>query len=180
MIMFIDLSACYNFVWVLYRFIYGNAELNYSPGTSRDLVFGWRTLHQGADPFPALGLEPERAEEQSLSNFGSLSAGPLLYKFVRPSKSLWLSSWVYSVFTYSINASKFALWHVVNHLLRVFYLKKRRRRKENICTLFPDEDRLSKRKSIGETISLQVEVESRNSPEKEEVKAKSIYNSFMI
>uniref|UniRef100_A0A3B5L8I2 EFR3 homolog B n=1 Tax=Xiphophorus couchianus TaxID=32473 RepID=A0A3B5L8I2_9TELE len=33
------------------------------------------------------------------------------------------------------------------------------------CT---DEDRLSKRKSIGETISLQVEVESRNSPEKEE------------
>jgi hypothetical protein len=34
---------------------------------------------------------------------------------------------------------------------------------------FPDEDRLSKRKSIGETISLQVEVESRNSPEKEEV-----------
>lgn len=32
-----------------------------------------------------------------------------------------------------------------------------------------DEDRLSKRKSIGETISLQVEVESRNSPEKEEV-----------
>ncbi|KAM6992457.1 protein EFR3 homolog B isoform 2-T2 [Tautogolabrus adspersus] len=33
---------------------------------------------------------------------------------------------------------------------------------------FADEDRLSKRKSIGETISLQVEVESRNSPEKEE------------
>uniref|UniRef100_A0A8C5NZG4 Protein EFR3 homolog B n=1 Tax=Jaculus jaculus TaxID=51337 RepID=A0A8C5NZG4_JACJA len=33
-----------------------------------------------------------------------------------------------------------------------------------------DEDRLSKRKSIGETISLQVEVESRNSPEKEEVR----------
>uniref|UniRef100_A0A2K5PZE5 Protein EFR3 homolog B n=1 Tax=Cebus imitator TaxID=2715852 RepID=A0A2K5PZE5_CEBIM len=31
-----------------------------------------------------------------------------------------------------------------------------------------DEDRLSKRRSIGETISLQVEVESRNSPEKEE------------
>uniref|UniRef100_A0A3B3RSJ2 EFR3 homolog B n=1 Tax=Paramormyrops kingsleyae TaxID=1676925 RepID=A0A3B3RSJ2_9TELE len=31
-----------------------------------------------------------------------------------------------------------------------------------------DEDRLSKRKSVGETISLQVEVESRNSPEKEE------------
>ncbi|KAJ7341370.1 hypothetical protein JRQ81_005388 [Phrynocephalus forsythii] len=31
-----------------------------------------------------------------------------------------------------------------------------------------DEDRLSKRKSIGETISLQVEVESRNSPEREE------------
>uniref|UniRef100_A0A452IIP4 Uncharacterized protein n=1 Tax=Gopherus agassizii TaxID=38772 RepID=A0A452IIP4_9SAUR len=31
-----------------------------------------------------------------------------------------------------------------------------------------EEDRLSKRKSIGETISLQVEVESRNSPEKEE------------
>ncbi|XP_077442827.1 protein EFR3 homolog B [Stigmatopora argus] len=31
-----------------------------------------------------------------------------------------------------------------------------------------DVDRLSKRKSIGETISLQVEVESRNSPEKEE------------
>lgn len=37
-----------------------------------------------------------------------------------------------------------------------------------IC-LFTDEDRLSKRKSIGETISLQGEVESRNSPEKEEV-----------
>lgn len=34
-------------------------------------------------------------------------------------------------------------------------------------TLSADEDRLSKRKSIGETISLQVEVESRNSPEKE-------------
>ncbi|XP_043552670.1 protein EFR3 homolog B-like [Chiloscyllium plagiosum] len=33
---------------------------------------------------------------------------------------------------------------------------------------FTEEDRLSKRKSIGETISLQVEVESRNSPEKEE------------
>ncbi|XP_067240437.1 protein EFR3 homolog B [Chanodichthys erythropterus] len=33
---------------------------------------------------------------------------------------------------------------------------------------FTDEDRLSKRKSIGETISLQVEVESRNSPDKEE------------
>uniref|UniRef100_A0A8C6STQ6 EFR3 homolog Bb (S. cerevisiae) n=1 Tax=Neogobius melanostomus TaxID=47308 RepID=A0A8C6STQ6_9GOBI len=32
---------------------------------------------------------------------------------------------------------------------------------------YMDEDRLSKRKSIGETISLQVEVESRNSPEKE-------------
>ncbi|XP_030054541.1 protein EFR3 homolog B isoform X2 [Microcaecilia unicolor] len=31
-----------------------------------------------------------------------------------------------------------------------------------------DEDRLSKRKSIGDTISLQVEVESRNSPEREE------------
>ncbi|XP_029452059.1 protein EFR3 homolog B isoform X2 [Rhinatrema bivittatum] len=31
-----------------------------------------------------------------------------------------------------------------------------------------DEDRLSKRKSIGETISLQVEMESRNSPEREE------------
>ena len=37
------------------------------------------------------------------------------------------------------------------------------------ASLLPDEDRLSKRKSIGETISLQVEVESRNSPEKEEV-----------
>uniref|UniRef100_H9GHJ6 EFR3 homolog B n=2 Tax=Anolis carolinensis TaxID=28377 RepID=H9GHJ6_ANOCA len=33
-----------------------------------------------------------------------------------------------------------------------------------------DEDRLSKRKSIGETISLQVEVESRNSPEREEAR----------
>ncbi|KAF3702847.1 Protein EFR3 -like protein B [Channa argus] len=33
---------------------------------------------------------------------------------------------------------------------------------------YTDEDRLSKRKSIGETVSLQVEVESRNSPEKEE------------
>ncbi|XP_030627521.1 protein EFR3 homolog B isoform X2 [Chanos chanos] len=33
---------------------------------------------------------------------------------------------------------------------------------------FTDEDRLSKRKSVGETISLQVEVDSRNSPEKEE------------
>ncbi|XP_066065563.1 protein EFR3 homolog B-like [Chamaea fasciata] len=31
-----------------------------------------------------------------------------------------------------------------------------------------DEERLSKRKSIGETISLQVEVESRNSPEREQ------------
>ncbi|XP_062346755.1 protein EFR3 homolog B [Cinclus cinclus] len=31
-----------------------------------------------------------------------------------------------------------------------------------------DEDRLSKRKSIGETISLQVEMESRNSPEREQ------------
>ena len=41
----------------------------------------------------------------------------------------------------------------------------------NASALFPDEDRLSKRMSIGETISLQVEVESRNSPEKEEVKA---------
>lgn len=41
--------------------------------------------------------------------------------------------------------------------------------------VFSDEDRLSKRKSIGETISLQVEVESRNSPEKEEVTAKSAY-----
>lgn len=39
---------------------------------------------------------------------------------------------------------------------------------------FPDEDRLSKRKSIGETISLQVEVESRNSPEKEEVSVLSL------
>lgn len=38
-----------------------------------------------------------------------------------------------------------------------------------------DEDRLSKRKSIGETISLQVEVESRNSPEKEEVKTSYIF-----
>uniref|UniRef100_A0A8C4H5M4 Protein EFR3 homolog B n=1 Tax=Dicentrarchus labrax TaxID=13489 RepID=A0A8C4H5M4_DICLA len=38
---------------------------------------------------------------------------------------------------------------------------------------YTDEDRLSKRKSIGETISLQVEVESRNSPEKEEVKTKT-------
>uniref|UniRef100_A0AAQ4Q0I7 EFR3 homolog B n=1 Tax=Gasterosteus aculeatus aculeatus TaxID=481459 RepID=A0AAQ4Q0I7_GASAC len=34
---------------------------------------------------------------------------------------------------------------------------------------YTDEDRLSKRKSIGETVSLQVEMESRNSPEKEEV-----------
>uniref|UniRef100_G3P6V4 Protein EFR3 homolog B n=1 Tax=Gasterosteus aculeatus aculeatus TaxID=481459 RepID=G3P6V4_GASAC len=33
---------------------------------------------------------------------------------------------------------------------------------------YTDEDRLSKRKSIGETVSLQVEMESRNSPEKEE------------
>ncbi|XP_035472888.1 protein EFR3 homolog B isoform X3 [Scophthalmus maximus] len=33
---------------------------------------------------------------------------------------------------------------------------------------FTDEDRLSKRKSIGETISVQLEMESRNSPEKEE------------
>ncbi|TRZ06169.1 hypothetical protein HGM15179_020936, partial [Zosterops borbonicus] len=30
------------------------------------------------------------------------------------------------------------------------------------------EERLSKRKSIGETVSLQVEVESRNSPEREQ------------
>ncbi|XP_044519700.1 protein EFR3 homolog B isoform X3 [Gracilinanus agilis] len=44
---------------------------------------------------------------------------------------------------------------------------------DRLCTPYipqlTDEDRLSKRKSIGETISLQVEVESRNSPEKEEV-----------
>ncbi|XP_028909085.1 protein EFR3 homolog B isoform X3 [Ornithorhynchus anatinus] len=42
---------------------------------------------------------------------------------------------------------------------------------DRLCTPYTpqltDEDRLSKRKSIGETISLQVEVESRNSPEKE-------------
>ncbi|KFP08319.1 Protein EFR3 B, partial [Calypte anna] len=37
-----------------------------------------------------------------------------------------------------------------------------------------DEDRLSKRKSIGETISLQVEVESRNSPEREQVLSEEI------
>ncbi|MGH0128082.1 UNVERIFIED_CONTAM: hypothetical protein FKN15_004522 [Acipenser sinensis] len=37
-----------------------------------------------------------------------------------------------------------------------------------------EEDRLSKRKSIGETISLQVEVESRNSPEKEECQGTSM------
>ncbi|KFR17094.1 Protein EFR3 B, partial [Opisthocomus hoazin] len=37
-----------------------------------------------------------------------------------------------------------------------------------------DEDRLSKRKSIGETISLQVEVESRNSPEREQVPSEEI------
>uniref|UniRef100_A0A672QIE6 EFR3 homolog B n=1 Tax=Sinocyclocheilus grahami TaxID=75366 RepID=A0A672QIE6_SINGR len=44
---------------------------------------------------------------------------------------------------------------------------------------FTDEDRLSKRKSIGETISLQVEVESRNSPEKEEVNENmKIYNPY--
>uniref|UniRef100_A0A3P8S1W1 EFR3 homolog B n=1 Tax=Amphiprion percula TaxID=161767 RepID=A0A3P8S1W1_AMPPE len=42
---------------------------------------------------------------------------------------------------------------------------------------YTDEDRLSKRKSIGETISLQVEVESRNSPEKEEVKIKEIFTT---
>ncbi|KAG9336303.1 hypothetical protein JZ751_002650 [Albula glossodonta] len=35
-------------------------------------------------------------------------------------------------------------------------------------TRSPDEDRLAKRKSIGDTISLQVEVDSRNSPEREE------------
>uniref|UniRef100_A0A8C7XRE4 EFR3 homolog Bb (S. cerevisiae) n=1 Tax=Oryzias sinensis TaxID=183150 RepID=A0A8C7XRE4_9TELE len=34
---------------------------------------------------------------------------------------------------------------------------------------YTDEDRLSKRKSIGETISIQMDVESRNSPEKKEV-----------
>uniref|UniRef100_A0A3Q1C8M1 EFR3 homolog B n=1 Tax=Amphiprion ocellaris TaxID=80972 RepID=A0A3Q1C8M1_AMPOC len=44
---------------------------------------------------------------------------------------------------------------------------------------YTDEDRLSKRKSIGETISLQVEVESRNSPEKEEVKKKMKYLQLM-
>lgn len=32
-----------------------------------------------------------------------------------------------------------------------------------------DEDRLSKRKSIGDTVSLQLEMESRQSPEKEQV-----------
>ncbi|XP_030826522.1 protein EFR3 homolog B-like, partial [Camarhynchus parvulus] len=36
------------------------------------------------------------------------------------------------------------------------------------CPQSGEEDRLSKRKSIGETISLQVEVESRNSPEREQ------------
>ncbi|KAG2467778.1 EFR3B protein, partial [Polypterus senegalus] len=39
---------------------------------------------------------------------------------------------------------------------------------EESLPIYNHEDRLSKRKSIGETISLQVEVESRNSPEKEE------------
>lgn len=43
-----------------------------------------------------------------------------------------------------------------------------------------DEDRLSKRKSIGETISLQVEVESRNSPEKEEVKTSYIFTGVKL
>lgn len=47
-------------------------------------------------------------------------------------------------------------------------------KKKMILSLL-DEDRLSKRKSIGETISLQVEVESRNSPEKEEVKTRFIF-----
>lgn len=48
--------------------------------------------------------------------------------------------------------------------------------------LISDEDRLSKRKSIGETISLQGEVESRNSPEKEEVKIlyPTSYNVFYL
>lgn len=45
---------------------------------------------------------------------------------------------------------------------------------------FPDEDRLSKRKSIGETISLQVEMESRNSPEREEVKTKPRAQFYLL
>lgn len=54
----------------------------------------------------------------------------------------------------------------------LLYISINKQNKMNSSTaLSPDEDRLSKRKSIGETISLQVEVESRNSPEKEEVKA---------
>lgn len=44
----------------------------------------------------------------------------------------------------------------------------------------PDEDRLSKRKSIGETISLQVEMESRNSPEREEVKYTDIVYRYLL
>uniref|UniRef100_A0A8C1Y532 EFR3 homolog Ba (S. cerevisiae) n=1 Tax=Cyprinus carpio TaxID=7962 RepID=A0A8C1Y532_CYPCA len=38
-----------------------------------------------------------------------------------------------------------------------------------------DEDRLSKRKSIGDTVSLQLEMESRNSPEKEQVKHPNLH-----
>uniref|UniRef100_A0A665TNF1 EFR3 homolog B n=1 Tax=Echeneis naucrates TaxID=173247 RepID=A0A665TNF1_ECHNA len=44
---------------------------------------------------------------------------------------------------------------------------------------YTDEDRLSKRKSIGETISLQVEVESRNSPEKEEITFETLKNAIV-
>lgn len=53
---------------------------------------------------------------------------------------------------------------------------------EILIFMLTDEDRLSKRKSIGETISLQGEVESRNSPEKEEVKIRhpTEYNVFYL
>uniref|UniRef100_A0A8D0CKM4 EFR3 homolog B n=1 Tax=Scleropages formosus TaxID=113540 RepID=A0A8D0CKM4_SCLFO len=43
-----------------------------------------------------------------------------------------------------------------------------------------DEDRLSKRKSIGDTVSLQLEMESRNSPEKQEVRKTKIRKPFPL
>ena len=45
---------------------------------------------------------------------------------------------------------------------------------------FPDEDRLSKRKSIGDNISLPPEDESRNSPEKEEVNSHTHTHTHLL
>lgn len=109
--MFIDLAACYNFVWVLYWFLYGNVELSYSPGASGDLVFGWRTLNQGSTGVRARITEWK--DDPSLT--------------LRPSKSLCFSIRANSVFTYSINASKRAVLMVLDYL-RVFDFKRRKRK----------------------------------------------------